>query len=99
LSTSLLALVEKLAARPSIVWRLAWLAFCLLIVCLAGAPTLRGIAPYVLAGVDGRRTAHSRTANPTEPERVVDSRLASWVLPAIAWSLISASVVKWLVFS
>jgi hypothetical protein len=78
-------------------WRLAWLTFCLLIVCLAGTRTLKGIAPYVLAGIGDRPAANSRKAGRVRP--VAESGLANWVLPTSAWSLIFVSVVKWLLFS
>lgn len=92
--TTLFGLLSKLADRPSTVWRLAWLMFCLIVVCLFGPRTLRWITPYVLAGVADTLTA------PLLPESRADElgnegKFATWVLPCISW-LVLAGIVAWL---
>lgn len=82
--------VTKLADRPSTVWRLAWLIFCLLVVCLTGARTLRKIVPYVLAGVTEQPTG---TALPKPAAADADDlgRFATWVLPTLSWLLLAGT--------
>ena len=79
--------LSKLMDRPSTLWRLAWLVFCLIVVCFFGAQTLRRIAPYVLAGVGETPTP------PLLPEGATgqaenDGRFATWVLPVTSWSIL-----------
>ena len=85
--SNLFGFLSKLVDRPSTLWRLAWLAFCLIIVSFFGAQTLRRIVPYVLAGVGDAPTA------PLLPEGSAgqlenDGRFATWVLPATSWSIL-----------
>jgi hypothetical protein len=91
------AFVTRLAGRPSTVWRLAWLTFCLLVVCLAGARTLRKIVPYVLAGVADRPTG---TALPKQTTTDTDDlgTFATWVLPALSWMLLTAAATLVLIY-
>lgn len=91
---SILALLSKFADRPSTIWRLCWLLFCLTIMCFFGPRTLRRISPYVLAGVGETPTAPLLAASDAgRPDD--DGWLATWVLPAISW-LILAGVIAWL---
>ncbi|MGI5245406.1 hypothetical protein [Dactylosporangium sp. CA-139066] len=97
--TGLLALVEKLATRPSTVWRLSWLAFCLLVICYAGAPTLRRVAPYILAGIGDKPSA---PLLPKKDEREADTNdgwFLTWGLPVIAWAVTAALLGKHLFLS
>jgi hypothetical protein len=85
---SLLAFLSKLAGRPSTVWRLAWLAFCLLVVCLLGARTLRKIVPYVLAGV-GDKPAAPLLPEGARGQPEDDSQFANWILPVLGWLVLA----------
>jgi hypothetical protein len=83
----ILAIVGKLVDRPSTVWRLAWLLFCLVVLCLFGARTLRRIVPFVLIGI----------AEPKEHPTDIgvaddDGHVADWILPAACWVLVSGVV-------
>ena len=87
------ALVSKVASRPSTVWRLAWLVFCLLVLCFFfGAATLGRIVPYVLAGVDERPRRQQAVASGESDD---GSRVA-WALPCLAWSAMIV-LVAWAV--
>ncbi|WP_147437330.1 hypothetical protein [Micromonospora musae] len=83
-------LIAKIAARPSLSWRLAWLVFCLLVLLLFGARTLQLITPSVIAGATGSSSKAAPSASP-------DSRLgdfgpmATYVLPSIAWLMIASA--------
>ena len=86
--------LSKLADRPSTTWRIAWLTFCLLVVCFFGARTLRRITPYVLAGIGDSPTP------PLLPEGEADKtdddgKFVTWVFPAISW-LMLLGIVMWL---
>lgn len=75
----LIAALTKAAERPSVLWRLAWLAFCFLVLCFFGARTLRMIVPYVLSGVT------EAPKRPTATLRVDDGgRPTDWILPVIS---------------
>jgi len=87
--TGLLAFLSKLADRPSVIWRLAWLIFCLLVVCLCGARTLRKIIPYVLAGVGEVPTAPLLPDGASGQLNEDDGRFANWILPATSWVLLA----------
>jgi hypothetical protein len=94
-----LALIDKLAARPSTIFRLAWLTFCLLVICLAGAPTLRVVTPYVLAGL-GESPAGSRAsvmAEASAAQPATAGPFTTWILPLISWTLVGVLLLKVLV--
>lgn len=82
--------IAKIAARPSVLWRLAWLVFCLLVLLLFGARTLQLITPSVIAGATGSSSKAAPSPSP-------DSRpgefgpMATYVLPSVAWLLIAAA--------
>lgn len=90
--TGLVALLSKLADRPSTIWRISWLAFCLIVVCLFGARTLRRIAPYVLAGVGHAPTPPLLPDETTGQQSEDDGRFANLVLPAVCWSFVAAAL-------
>jgi hypothetical protein len=79
--TEFWALLGQFVGRPSLVWRLAWLVFCLVVMVLFGARTLYEIAPSVLAGATG--TAPKATPSPRD-----FGRLVTWVLPTVVWIFI-----------
>ncbi|MEU7652473.1 hypothetical protein AB0C41_10705 [Micromonospora taraxaci] len=83
-------LVAKIAARPSVLWRLAWLLFCLLVLLLFGARTLQLITPSVIAGATGSPQKAVLSTSPNS--RLEDfGPMATYVLPSIAWLLIAAA--------
>jgi hypothetical protein len=97
--TDLWGLLSQLAGRPSTVWRLAWLFFCLVVMCLFGTQTLRKVVPYVLAGVQSEPLKAlkalaelNQTAGQDEP-----GWFARIGLPLVSW-LILVGVVA-LVFA
>ena len=92
--TALFAFLSKLADRPSTVWRLSWLVFCLIVVSFFGARTLRRITPYVLAGVGDSPTAPLLPEG-TDNKPEDDGRFATWMLPAISW-IILTGILSWL---
>lgn len=81
------ALIAKIAARPSVLWRLAWLVFCLLVLLLFGARTLQLITPSVIAGSSSKAVL---SALP-DPRLEDFGPMATYVLPSIAWLLIIAA--------
>lgn len=94
--SAMIAFLSKLADRPSTIWRLAWLMFCLIIVCFFGARTLRRIAPYVLAGIGDTPTARLL------PEKAAgspddDGRFAVWVLPVMSWLVLGGAMAWFLI--
>lgn len=80
-------LIAKIAARPSVLWRLAWLLFCLLVLLLFGARTLQLITPSVIAGATGSSSKAVLSAAP-DPRLGEFGPMATYVLPSIAWLLI-----------
>jgi len=81
----LIAALTKAAERPSVLWRLAWLAFCFLVLCFFGARTFRMIVPYVLAGIT------EAPKRPTTTLRVDDDgRVTDWILPVISWLILGS---------
>jgi hypothetical protein len=85
--TGLLALLSKLIDRPSTVWRLAWLTFCLIVLCLCGAKPLPKIVSSVLIGVREPQTSPGTD----EHEELQDAGpIANFVLPIIFWSILAA---------
>lgn len=83
--------VRAASAPLSLAWRLAWLVFCLVTLCLFGARTFRRIVPYVLAGI----TERARPPVDSAPADG-DSGLVTWVLPGVTWSLLIGLII-WLV--
>jgi len=90
-----LMLVEKLATRPSITWRLAWLIFCLLATCLAGSSILPRVFPYVIAGLTDQPFPRLLILA-TGQSRANDGWFLTWGLPAFTWSILSAVLTRWL---
>jgi hypothetical protein len=89
--SSLLAFLSKLADRPSTVWRVAWLVFCLTVLCFFGTQTLQKVTPYVLAGIGGEPAA------PLLPEGVKDavkedSPFTTWILPVVSWTILAGLI-------
>lgn len=80
-----LALLAKVAGRPSLMWRLAWLVFCLVVLMLFGARTLELITPSVMAGATGSPSVRTR---PVEVAHDFGP-LATWILPTVAWLFIA----------
>jgi hypothetical protein len=93
----LFAFLSRLADRPSTIWRIAWLLFCLIVLCFFGARTLRRIAPYVLAGIGKTPTAPLLPAgSPAQQED--DGKFATFVLPIICW-IVLTSALAWLLIA
>ncbi|MGW8645740.1 hypothetical protein [Micromonospora aurantiaca (nom. illeg.)] len=85
-------LIAKIAARPSVLWRLAWLVFCLLVLLLFGARTLQLITPSVIAGATGSSSKAVPSSSPNS--QLGDfGPLATYILPSVAWLLIGAAGV------
>ncbi|MFF5081602.1 hypothetical protein ACFY36_31525 [Actinoplanes sp. NPDC000266] len=91
------ALMHKVLARSSTVWRLLWLVFCLVVICLAGAPALRWVVPYVLAGI-GDQPSTPLLPKKADAEPPPVGPFLTWVLPTIFWILGAACVIKQLFF-
>jgi hypothetical protein len=84
--TALTALLSEFAERPSIIWRLAWLVFFPVVMCLFGAPALRRIIPHVLTGISGAQAGPVPTIGEADQSKD-NSRLATWILPLISWAI------------
>lgn len=88
----LLAVFSKLIDRPSTVWRLAWLLFCLVIICFGGSRTLRKVTPQVLAGITLDSSPAKNQSVLTMPQEE-DGKFATWILPLIAWAILVGILV------
>jgi hypothetical protein len=81
------ALLGQFAGRPSLVWRLAWLVFCLVVMVLFGARTLYEITPSVISGATSSAPKSTPSSAPAQGNF---GPLVTWVLPTLVWVFLLA---------
>jgi hypothetical protein len=86
------ALLGQFIGRPSLLWRLAWLVFCLVVMVLFGARTLSEIAPSVISGATSSPPKSTPSATPV-PRNF--GPLVTWILPALVWIFILAGTAHY----
>jgi len=82
----------NLAGRPSMLWKLSWLLFCLVIICLFGPQTLTKIVPYVLAGA--LDSPDEMLTKAREFGEIQWSRFTRIVLPCVSWLVLTGTLVE-----
>ena len=86
--SELWVLLGKFAGRPSLLWRLAWLVFCLVVMVLFGARTLYEITPSVIAGATGSPPKSTPSSTPVARDF---GPLVTWVLPILVWVFLAGT--------
>lgn len=83
-------LLSNLAGRPSMLWKLCWLLFCLVVICLFGPQTLTRVIPYVLAGV--LDSPQEMLTKARELGEIQWGRFTRIVLPLISWIVLAGAL-------
>lgn len=83
-------LLRALTDHAATIWRLLWLIFCFLVLCLFGPRALSWIVPYVLAGVQEDKTESILAG--VKGNQLNDVGWFVTILPVLTWLALIGAV-------